>query len=496
MTKKIFNFALMGLLMGGLSLGFVACSDDDDNNNSVTPETEETAEVEGLSNLADDQLQNLLERWTDADEDSFALADWRSRSYEPTVGMVFNEAEPFTHGVIVGSQDAADEYAVDCLGALGIDAAQPDGFTFTDEQVGTVSYQRSTAGNTLGVIEVDIKQIKGLQRIQLLRDKPDNAPVEPYYTLGDIILYKDRYYVCASTHGVTEEARFVTINDEHSTGTCKWFGNGKDTVYNDDMASAEALSDWLVNIVIDKRGYDMVKARMEEIQKIAWLGELVPTTDKARITLMSELCADTKYLTDLLGSDGVVSGRWNADGYIWEELDDQHYLMAPLGYLLANKMRWTLTGKYWVPYVFMIPADKASNYENNLNARPSQSTLSPRHFKWKRLAKDVEIKAEDALAGQPTYTGANHVKATKYNIYLLAMYWTHDLYEIANDPTVLLWNFTKNWANHPKEEYRNVYIQNIDDLTNACITSSSITFTDKGKKQSKYESIYVARERY
>jgi hypothetical protein len=493
MIKKLFNLTLMAALLGGLSLSVTSCKDDN-NDNGNSPESEQS-EVEGLSALADDQLQNLLERWTDADEDSFALADWREKKYAATVGMVFDEADPFTRSVIVGSSDAADQYAIDCLGTLGINADQPDGFTFTDDQVGTVSYQRSGLSNTLGVINVEIQQIKGLQRIQLLRDMPDNAPGVPYYSLGDIIQYKDRYYVCASKHKATEEARFVTINDKHSTGTCRWFGYGKDTVYNDDMASAEALCDWLVNIVIDKNGYDLVEQHMDATDNDRWIGEVIPQSDKARATLMSELCNDIKYLTDLLGIDGVVSDRWNADGYIWEEEDDQHYLMAPLGYLLANKMRWTLTGKYWVPYVYMIPVDQASNYEANLNARPSQSTLSPRHFKWKRLAKDVEIKAEDALVKQPTYTGVNHVKATKYNIYLLAMYWTHDTYEIAHDPTVLLWNFTKNWANHPVEEKRNVFSQNIDDLTNACITSSSITFTDNGKKQKKYDDVYILRNR-
>ena len=107
------------------------------------------------------------------------------------------------------------------LGSLGIDYENPVGFTYSNSQVGTVEYSHGE-GNTLGSISVDkIRQIPVLQEIRLVKELGENAKAKkPYYKCGDIVKYKNRFYVCVSNHKYGQEARFITLNDQdtHTKG--------------------------------------------------------------------------------------------------------------------------------------------------------------------------------------------------------------------------------------------------------------------------------------
>ena len=240
--KKHFYFLLMAALVCSLCLSVTSCKDDDNSN---VPEEQET--YEGLSTLENDQLADLVAAWTDASRDDLNGTEWLNNTFEPTVGMELDESNPGIRLVVANTVEEADSIAASMLGSLGIDYENPVGFTYSNSQVGSIGYSHGE-GNTLGSISVDkIRQIPVLQEIRLVKVLPNNAKGKPYYKCGDIVKYKNRFYVCVSNHKYGQEARFITVNDQdtHTKGKFTWKGVGNDTVYNDDMAKAEVLGEWL-----------------------------------------------------------------------------------------------------------------------------------------------------------------------------------------------------------------------------------------------------------
>ena len=97
MTKK--NFWLMAAMVLSLSLSFTACSDDDDDNNG----TEQRSDVDPLDN---EESQTAF-RWLCALANVDGLdANWKSKTYEPTVGVA-SENNQYTRIVVVETLDEA-----------------------------------------------------------------------------------------------------------------------------------------------------------------------------------------------------------------------------------------------------------------------------------------------------------------------------------------------------------------------------------------------------
>ena len=213
--KKTMNFALTALLVGGLSLAATSCKDDDksDNNNGGNGGNE-VETIEGMSALEDDQLADLICKWTDTHYSDLTGSAWRTKTFDATVGLSLDASRPGVRTMAVGTLEDADLYAVGALGTLGIDYETPSGFTFSNSLVGSVSYQHGTDDNTLGVISVDVKQIPALQEIRLVKQLPENAGGDPYYKCGDLIRFNDRIYVCVSKHAYGQGARFINVNDQ------------------------------------------------------------------------------------------------------------------------------------------------------------------------------------------------------------------------------------------------------------------------------------------
>ena len=256
--KRYFYFLLMAVLVCCLSLSVTSCSKDDDNNNGG----EEQETYEGLSTLENDQLADLVAAWTDAERDDLNGTAWLNNQYEPTIGLELDETQPGIRSIVASTVEGADSIAASMLSTLGIDYEKPAGFKYNNSQVGTIEYSHGE-GNTLGTISVKIRQIPVLQEIRLVKELGENAKGKPYYKCGDIVKYKNRFYVCVSNHKYGQEARFITLNDQdtHTKGTFTWKGVGNDTVYNDDMAKAEVLGDWLQNVVCNGTMWKITSVR-------------------------------------------------------------------------------------------------------------------------------------------------------------------------------------------------------------------------------------------
>ena len=492
--KKIMNFALMALLVGGLSLAATSCKDDDNSENNGNNGGTET--VEGMSALEDDQLADLICKWTDTNYSDLTGSAWRSKTFDATVGLALDESRPGVRTMPVGTLEEADSYAVSALSTLGIDYETPSGFTFSNDQVGKLAYQHGTDANTLGVISVDVKQIPGLQEIRLVKQLPENAGGDPYYKCGDLVKYKNQIYVCVSKHEYGQEARFITVNDQstHSRGSFGYWGVGTDSVYNDEMAKAEVIGDWLQNVVCDYAMWQNVRGFMAEAGQEANMKQVVPEDNKIRASFIDAFCHDMAYIPDLQKANPLAgTGRRDITGFPWNDDDVNHMVLAPVGFLLADKLRYTGVTHKWVPYIYLTKGEeffKVYYYEHELESQASD----PSHFKFKALNK-INIAPKDSLIGKPTFddsSGKTHIKEGTYTVCLIGMHWTHDPWTDNMGTTYKsVFNFCADFLRHPKTSIRNQARRTSTNWTHRNITSRSLTFTDKGSRNKSYEEVYI-----
>ena len=500
--KKHFYFLLMAALVCSLCLSVTSCKDDDNSN---VPEEQET--YEGLSTLENDQLADLVAAWTDASRDELNGTEWLNNTFEPTVGMELDESNPGIRLVVANTVEEADSIAASMLGSLGIDYENPVGFTYSNSQVGSIGYSHGE-GNTLGSISVDkIRQIPVLQEIRLVKVLPNNAKGKPYYKCGDIVKYKNRFYVCVSNHKYGQEARFITVNDQdtHTKGKFTWKGVGNDTVYNDDMAKAEVLGDWLQNVVCNVTMWNSVVKRMTDTKNANYIRQVVPEDNYIRTSLVNTLIASYEYIPEFQQSNPLeLVNMYNFQNYAWKEkLDDKTNIVfgtyAPTGFLLADKLRWTLITDKWVPYIYLVKGEELFNkvYDLELSTIKSQYKDAS-HFKFKALNK-FKITKDDQLIGTPTVmdkkgdASLNLIKADTYYVCVIGMHWTHEQFSDGYSQLKALLNFCQSNEFHPKTRVRDLFKKYPTDWSHRNITSRSFTFTDKGSKQKSYTDVSIQK---
>ena len=497
----------MAVLVCSLCLSVTSCkSDDDSSNNGNGGEEQET--YEGLSTLENDQLADLVAAWTDTSRDELNGTEWLNNTFEPTVGMELDESNPGIRLVVANTVEEADSIAASMLGSLGIDYENPVGFTYSNSQVGTVEYSHGE-GNTLGSISVDkIRQIPVLQEIRLVKVLPNNAKGKPYYKCGDIVKYKNRFYVCVSNHKYGQEARFITVNDQdtHTKGKFTWKGVGNDTVYNDDMAKAEVLGDWLQNVVCNGTMWNSVVKRMTDTKNANYIRQVVPDDNYIRTSLVNTLIASYEYIPEFQKSNPLeLVNMYNFQNYGWKEkIDEETNIVfgtyAPVGFLLADKLRWTLITDKWVPYIFLVKGEDTFNkvYDLELSAIKSQYKDAS-HFKFKALNK-FKITKDDQLIGTPTLMDKdkgddahNLIKADYYYVCVIGMHWTHEQFSDGYSQLKALLNFCQSNEFHPKTRVRDLFKKYPTDWSHRNITSRSFTFTDKGSKQKSYTDVSIQK---
>ena len=511
MKTNTHKWMLLATLVLGLGIAITSCKDDDEDKKKTEqgPDTQT-----GMSELQDDQLRDLICQWCDVQKDELAGNAWKNQTFEPTIGFVDDESTPFYRSLPVGTLEEADLYAVQALGTLGIDGNNPDGFSYSDDKVGTVSYRHSRESNILGVIDVEVRQLPRMMRLYLTRQAGENASGTPYYHCSDVIKYKNRYYVCVSDHKYGEKARFVTFNDqsEHSTGTFGWYGQGDDVVYNDDMASPETILDWFNNIFSSRQSRDFLRMQLLENHLTEeQINQVVPATEDQTYGIFNYLTDEYYKPTDSRRSGAenhVTSFTWQVlkecegDPYTadFDEKDErniQKFLITPYSLFLTNRVRWrinfTSSWDQWVPYITLIKDSGFKEDKKILDNQACLTTLSPSHFALGDLGTvymDEDLhkpnEANMALRGELS-------KGT-YHVVMLALYWQHDIFLYQEVyPTRMLFDFTRDYSLKPgtiyqienKGEYKKAYLY----WPRRCVTSKEITFTDKGKAQSKYESV-------
>lgn len=192
--KKIMNFALMTLLVGGLSFAVTSCKDDDDNNNGGggnTPEEQIAENAETFWGVA----ANLVSPFDVTD-------DYENKTFEPTIGEPVDGSSTI-RVVSTGNMEAAAERFADLTGAP-VDENTTT-YTYHDDAVGTLVYTKTNDGTSLATVDVSIKQIPHLQKIvyKTPEQMGTNSTFKgtPYYSFGDVILRYNQddqpeYWVC------------------------------------------------------------------------------------------------------------------------------------------------------------------------------------------------------------------------------------------------------------------------------------------------------------
>ena len=488
--KKTFRYVLMAVLTVGLSLAVTSCKDDDnDNGNNGGTEA-----VDDQTSLEEYQLRSMMANFAGIDAADVVL----TKTYEPEIGVVDDESKPNVRSIAVGTVEKADETAVMLLSSLGIDATNPAGFSYSSDMVGTVSYQHGGGdANTLATINLGLKQMPGLVQLRLTKTAGENANTLPRYKVGDIVKYKNHYWVCVfEAPAYKAPAYFVTFDhtgDLHATSTFMWTPSWSDKYwqYSTPMADATMLSLWLIQFVLNDNGWEKVKSNYQYAvnnkEGFQWkeedLQQMVPTSIDQRNDFINKIYkanpdSDKKFVTYMVSKSQTNLGYANDDDDVWEDYDNgKGHLKVPFE-LLCNTTRYSenmrSNNQFWVPYLFLCPTTQANAFNNHLNAIPSQNT---KKFTHEMLHSSLQFNSQQ-LQGK---LGTNKVA-----IMTAARYWEHEYYDGKN---WLLFDFTKDWRNFPNTQFT------VSDVwISRCVTSKSMSIVDKGVTASGFTDVYVARD--
>ena len=525
MQKNYFGFGIKHCtwyivhctLILALGFGVAACSDDDDDDNNN--ENVESGQTVMPADANDDAtvLRQLLQQWTDVEAETLD-GNILSKTFEPVVGEPVSDDKPFVRAMVAGTVEEADKVAASMLAALGIDPQKPDGFTWKNQAIGTVSYSHGN-GNELGVITVSVKQMPHLEKILLMKDADANwGSYDPYYSKGDIVRHKKsgRYYICVSDHKGGNSANWISFDcggqaSTLKTNTCSWSGVGDDVYYEyNDQATADNVAVWLEDFVLKDKGYEEVRSHIQTLLPSA-ANQIVPSSPELRNAFLDGIDAGMgDYLLEgngLVGNERVprtlnvtINGAFTTQGdddgdvdYYDNDDDDITRIAAhvpyeifkntkstlkqktyPVSMLLAGPMRWSMgfAFDYWVPYLVICETSYVGDFEDMIWSLESQTILSPSHFKWKKYTENY------------VSSGDSH-----YYIYLVALHWTHDPYERDGKNYYQVFDFTKDKRQLKGENVG--YLEEADyDWSQHNITSHQLVVKDKGVANSDFDTVY------
>lgn len=456
-----------------------SCKDDDKQSD---PANEFTDEVVGLEEIEADDLAGLISTWCNIPEAELAKG-FSTQTHTPDVGVVMDEAHPEIRCIKVNSVQEADTIAASMLSALGFDIERAESFSYTSDNVTKISYRHAGEhddSNTLAAIEVDVEAIPLLQEIKFVKSIGTNAgETTPFYHIGDVIQYKDNYYLCVSNHKVNTMSRWISFGGIQETTTCGWGMAGEDFVYKEKMASFQTIYGWIYNILLNDNNFNAIynNAELTELQK----NDLLPTPD-IKEKLIKQITFDSDCdILDLFSNPnntetdlGEILKQYNAKN-TGKVASYDKFIVSPTDLFLADKINLQKTtssvNNYWVPYVLLVKDSDISAFEKLLTDSKSQSSLSTKYFE-KRVVPNHDKPA-----------------AAKYSVYEVAAFWMHApiVYRYDNmtksSSAVAVFDFatTKSSDNASDQEYR---------WLNRNITTKELTFTDKGSSHKYSEDVY------
>ena len=229
--KKYFNFLLTATLTCCLSLSITSCKDDknsDEPGGNGTEQQEqqaqEQAERENTCFAILDNLANV----------SNATDDFLKQTFEPSIGEA-DDGDANTRIVNTNTMEAAAERFADLV-HVSIDK-NTTSYSWSDDMIGSLTYNKSTDGKSWATVDVNIKQIPHLQKIiyRSPEQSGDNNAFKgtAYYRFGDVVRKytdegKEEYWVCvrpAFGPEKKEKSHWITLSPLPSKNVWKYKGS-------------------------------------------------------------------------------------------------------------------------------------------------------------------------------------------------------------------------------------------------------------------------------
>lgn len=184
--KRHLNYCLIAALMCGMAMSVASCKDDDNNNSLSSEEQAEQAAAEQLDKAA--KFWNVVDQLAGT---TVTPDDYEGLTLEPTIGEAVSGNET-TRRVVTADIEAAVTRYESLVGLeTGTLTTETPTYTWTDPDVGTLTYTKSNDGKSLATVDVSISQIPGLRQIVYLTEEQagTNAgkPTNSYYHFGDVI---------------------------------------------------------------------------------------------------------------------------------------------------------------------------------------------------------------------------------------------------------------------------------------------------------------------
>ena len=191
MKKKLINFWLLAALMCGLGLSVTSCKDDDDDSKSEEQQQQEQEERASKFWSVVGQLVS---------SDDYA-ADYEDKTFEPVYGIA-DATNETTRIVETNDMQTAARRFSDLVGS-SIDENTPS-YTYSDPEVGTLTYTRGGTADDWATVDVSIKQVPRLRKI-IYREGGEGTngsfPEKAWYRFGDVVSRtldngKVEYWIC------------------------------------------------------------------------------------------------------------------------------------------------------------------------------------------------------------------------------------------------------------------------------------------------------------
>ena len=183
--RKFFNVWLMAALVLALGMSVTSCKDDKNEGGEQTPEKQEQAQASKAFKFY--QVVSHL-----ADLSAMDDATYESQTFEPIIGEE-SQNDPLTRVVATNNMETAARRFTDIIGlskGKGFSASTLS-YTYSDPDVGTLTYTKSTDGSSWATVDVDIKQVPHLTKIVYCTPEQmgDNGKFSgtAYYRFGDVI---------------------------------------------------------------------------------------------------------------------------------------------------------------------------------------------------------------------------------------------------------------------------------------------------------------------
>jgi len=210
-----------------------SCKDDDKNDSGQDPNKQTDQDDIALVDNAETR-EKALTFWSIASQligaDQYT-DDYANATFEPIIG----KEDGNTRIVATNTMAAAAQRFADLTGA-DIDESTAT-YTYSDPEVGTLTYTKVDDGTTLATVDVNIKQIPHLEKIIYQASSDENASFGNYkawYRFGDVVKRinegEDEYWICvrpAFTHEKKEDSHWICVNALPTKNIYEYHKDGK-----------------------------------------------------------------------------------------------------------------------------------------------------------------------------------------------------------------------------------------------------------------------------